>query len=76
MCPAGIGAQQMFAQQLKEKMGPEPSPVCVQGNAGLRRWAKGKILQSTKFINAACYVTFLEILGVLLAYERHWEVLQ
>lgn len=34
---AAVGAQQMFAQQLKQEVGPEPTPVCVQRNAGLRR---------------------------------------
>lgn len=49
------------------EVGPEPSPVCVQGNADIRRWAKEKIFQSTRFINGGCHIPSLKIFNIPVA---------
>lgn len=57
---AAVDAQQMFAQQLKQEVGPEPTPVCVQRNVASEGWAEGKIFPVSRVYKCCLLQPFLE----------------
>lgn len=63
---AAVDAQQMFAQQLKQEVGPEPTQCVFRGMWPQKGELKERFFQSAEFINAACSSPFLKILHVTL----------